>query len=160
MDVRHLDFTDETATCSVCHAEVGLPRDGTTWPKGRQVYLGTANYPEGRKREYMEVTDPRARPDGSEGIPMPPKWDALLEFILQHLPCAGSSRDPGGPPTPERRLASCVLGPVSLEGGQIWRVIVVRGLERNRYEFTDKADAEDFAEGAREEQAIQAEAGQ
>lgn len=141
--MRHLDCTEDTVICRGCGAETVLPKDDETWPPPMRSYLGGGR--------WDEAPAQKRRPDGSLGVELPPHSDAMVDFILRHLPC--------GPPcedlpaledlAPRRAPARCVLGPVTIEPDELYRVVVIDGDKRERWHYECLADAEAAAQGAR-----------
>jgi hypothetical protein len=145
MDIEHVRYMGETVECSVCGTEATLPRDDRTWPTPRRVL---------RDRVWLEVPATKQRPDGSQGFAMPPKLDALVEFILEHRVCIGDVGPLPDPPPPVRRPGTCILGPVTIVPGEVYRIIVVDKGARERREFPTWDDALAGIEAAQEELAI------
>lgn len=81
--MKHLDFNETAATCSVCELTVDLPQ-GLKDPPPQRVRIGEA---------WVERTRSKTRPDGSEGIELAPWADALVDFYIAHA---------HGAPTPGR----------------------------------------------------------
>lgn len=142
MDLTHIDYLGETASCAICEAEIYLPKDDRTWPTPKRVRYG---------KTWIQVSPVKRRPGGSVGIELPPRLDMLVEFILAHRICAGDCGPLPEPAPPPRRPVCCVLGPVTIVPGQVYRIVVVDGEQRERREFPTMEDAMDGVEAAQEE---------
>jgi len=75
MDIRHIHYDGAAVTCLRCQVDVVLPRDDENWPPPSRVRHGKA---------WIEVAPEKRRPDGTMGFVLPPKQDALVDFILTH----------------------------------------------------------------------------
>lgn len=141
----HRVFAYESARCTICGEETVLPKDDETLPPKARQLLSNGH--------WVDVTLPVTRPDGSLSFPLQPRWDALLDFWIAHahgVEWIGESEQQGKPV----RRANVVLGPVTLSGGDGYRVIVVRDGVRKATDYQDRDDAEAAAEEARREMGV------
>lgn len=140
--MSHRTFDETTATCSICSLTVDLPQ-GMKDPPLEQRLIGDA---------WVEHRPTKTRPDGSEGVQMAPWADALMDFWIAHA--HGAEPVPvASLPAPPREPVRCVLGPVTLEPDEFYRVVVIEGGTRRRWHYENAADAEAAAQAARAEQA-------
>lgn len=139
--MSHRQLIDEnTARCTTCEIDIELPRETERWPAPARRLHGLV---------WIDASPMKRRPDGSQGLQLPPWSDVLVDFWIAHAHGVPLQARPSLPP-PRQPAVRCVLGPVTIVPDELYRVVVVDGGTRHRWHYECRDDAEAAAQAARD----------